>query len=183
MVILAEFTFLKPYLKQISTLISNNMIRLANEKIELPVRQLPIGVLAIITEWSKHPEYIGRIVQRIDEHLLVSMGVKSDWDNCSNLPDTCKARPIEEGEELILDKRILRLKSKQTADILACEMPKGVLAVITYWDDPQHIGRIVQRVENELIIIDGGGFKWIYNHLSAVCKVRILEKGETLIVE
>ena len=68
-------------------------------------------------------------------------------------------------------------------------MRDGDVAVITFWSasPEQYIGKIVQRYGNTLITLgNDSGCSWtgIFSGTDVFqCRVRILEKGETLIVE
>ena len=69
------------------------------------------------------------------------------------------------------------------------DMEDGVIGVIVLWNDIDYdyIGVIVQRYNNSLVIISmDDGWSNCFNNstcdLPNKCRVRLLEKGETLIV-
>lgn len=69
-------------------------------------------------------------------------------------------------------------------------MKDGDIAVITCWDSSVYIGRVVQRYYNNLICVGSNsrnGWSDIFSSPvekpSNQCRVRLLEKGETLIIE
>ena len=66
--------------------------------------------------------------------------------------------------------------------ILASELKDGAIAVITCWNHKQYIGRVVQRVDENMIGIGAPfGSRWDFpDDLPATCRVRILQPGELI---
>ena len=84
---------------------------------------------------------------------------------------------------------MLRLVGEKSQSVCVSEMKDGDIAIITMWTTGFYIGRIVQRYGDYLLVIGAeAGLGWgKYFKISIsyrdVCQVRILKKGETLIVE
>ena len=76
------------------------------------------------------------------------------------------------------------LKEEPIEGILVSEMKDGDVGVIVVWEPTEYIGRIVQRHEDELISI-GKAYKYRWNaiyRLPSACRVRVLKKGEKLVI-
>ena len=76
------------------------------------------------------------------------------------------------------------LKEETVKGIPACEMKDGEIGVVVAWKPDEYIGRIVQRHEDELISI-GKAYRYRWNaidRLPSACRVRVLEKGEKLVI-
>lgn len=70
-------------------------------------------------------------------------------------------------------------------DIQVGDMQDGDIAVITQWNAGQYIGRVVQRYGDYLISVGalmGHGWGKMFPADWPECRVRVLEKGETLVV-
>ena len=81
---------------------------------------------------------------------------------------------------------MLRLASNKTNKVCVSEMKDGDIAVITNWKCKSYIGRVVQRYRDFLICVgtdSGHGWGEFFPNTSSPGHVRILEKGETLVVE
>lgn len=78
----------------------------------------------------------------------------------------------------------MKLQSEIT-DIPVREMKDGEIGIITQWVELiQHIGNIVQRHGDKLIRLQKGTLdSWDAISTKDECRVRILQKGETLIIE
>ena len=68
------------------------------------------------------------------------------------------------------------------------EMKDGDIGVIIYWSTSRYIGRIVQRYCDCLLTVGaesgcGWGEYFKSPYVNSGCRVRILEKSETLVVE
>ena len=84
---------------------------------------------------------------------------------------------------------MLRLQTEPVdKTIPASQMNDGDIGVITSWNALDYIGRIVQRYRDLLITVgspSGNGWERYFrsNDTKPRCRVRLLEKGETLVVE
>ncbi len=67
---------------------------------DIPVSELPEGMIAVITKWL--PDYENLIVIRWRNTLFVINNPERYWDNISNLPNTCRVRILQEGEKIIV---------------------------------------------------------------------------------
>jgi hypothetical protein len=76
------------------------------------------------------------------------------------------------------------LKEEPPQGIHVSEMKDGDVAVIVAWEPDKYLGQVVQRYENALIRVGmEHRFGWgNINCLSPACRVRVLEKGEKLVV-
>lgn len=78
----------------------------------------------------------------------------------------------------------MKLQNEPKFDIKASDMKDGQIGIITSWSLKPYIGRIVQRSNNMLIALQkpyGDCFNSIVD--DETCRVRILQKGEILIIE
>ena len=76
------------------------------------------------------------------------------------------------------------LKEEPINDVLVNDMEDGEIGVIVAWEPNEYIGRIVQRHEDELISI-GKAYRYRWNaidRLPSACRVRVLKKGEKLVI-
>jgi hypothetical protein len=64
-------------------------------------RDLPLGKLAVIINWEQ-PQYMGKVVQRVDDDILLCIGIPSKWDTCSFLPESCWVKILETGDTLVV---------------------------------------------------------------------------------
>jgi hypothetical protein len=85
---------------------------------------------------------------------------------------------------------MLKLKEDKPIDIIcAKDMGDGQIGVIIKWSGDFYLGYIIQRYGNYLITLGakkGQGFGQYFSgqtHHDENCQVRILKKGETLIVD
>ena len=81
------------------------------------------------------------------------------------------------------------LKEETVKGITACEMKDGEIGVVVAWKpnryiDNNYIGQVVQRYGNELINIGKDCLHGWSNidGFSSACRVRVLEKGEKLVI-
>ena len=82
---------------------------------------------------------------------------------------------------------MLRLTSDKVNSVCISEMKDGDIAVITSWSIEGYIGRVVQRYHNFLLTVganSGSGWNEYFRDANTIPRnqVRILEKGETLVV-
>ena len=74
------------------------------------------------------------------------------------------------------------VKKESPEGIWVGDMKDGDIGVIVNWEVSGYSGLIVQRRDNDLIIIgDTDGWSVVTN-VSKNCRVRLLKKGEILIV-
>jgi len=82
---------------------------------------------------------------------------------------------------------MLQLVKNKPNGSLVCDMNDGDIAVIVAWTQAEYVGHIVQRYGDVLITLGKPeGYRWPdcfrLGGLNSFCRVRILEKGETLVV-
>jgi len=82
---------------------------------------------------------------------------------------------------------MLQLVKNKPNGILVCDMNNGDIAVIVAWTRAEYIGYIVQRYGDALITLGKPeGQRWPDcfrpGQLTPSCRVRILGKGEMLVV-
>lgn len=82
----------------------------------------------------------------------------------------------------------VKLESSSTKSIYVLDMKDGQIAEIVSWSSSyKHIGRIVQRYKNNLICIglqnESGWTDVFFAELPKECRVRILEKGEKIVIQ
>jgi hypothetical protein len=82
----------------------------------------------------------------------------------------------------------IKLLEETNGDANIAEMEDGDIAIITKWDNPHdHCGEIVQRYKDDLISLgEPWGQSWspFFTHtIPIACRVRILPKGTTFILE
>lgn len=80
----------------------------------------------------------------------------------------------------------MKLQNQVQLDIPVSEMKDGEIGVITGWyaGTEKYIGIIVQRYNEKLVALQKPYIEsWISISESENCRVRILQKGETLIIE
>jgi len=80
---------------------------------------------------------------------------------------------------------MLKLKDGNDGSTFVTSMLDGDIAVITNWSVSNYVGRIVQRYGDSLITLgEDSGWGWgeYFKNVKSdsQCRVRILEKGETL---
>jgi hypothetical protein len=84
---------------------------------------------------------------------------------------------------------MLKLVNSKSTDIPVTKMKDGDLAVITkWWQGNYYVGTIVHRYDELLIAVgkkSGESWRLLFNGDCKCddCRVRLLTKGETLIVE
>lgn len=86
---------------------------------------------------------------------------------------------------------MLKLINNKPTDIAVTEMKDGDLAVITVWNGSTkavYVGLIVHRYKDILIPIgkrSGASWSMLFDNVEKHedCRVRLLEKGEILVVE
>jgi len=82
---------------------------------------------------------------------------------------------------------MVKIKNQKPNDINILNMKDGDIAEITYWGCREHEGRVVQRYEDNLIIVGEGRERGWPNYFddfkTTSNRVRILEKGEELIID
>ena len=75
------------------------------------------------------------------------------------------------------------VKKDRPKGIWVDNMKDGDIGVIVAWPYSSYLGRIVQRYESGLITIGiPGRNSWVCSTLPDDCRVRLLEKGEMLVV-
>lgn len=70
----------------------------------IAVYEMRDGQIGIITKWRLHDLYIGKIVQRFEDSIIV-IGEESDnsWPNfCHNKFDDCRVRILPNGTQLTI---------------------------------------------------------------------------------
>ena len=81
------------------------------------------------------------------------------------------------------------VNNEQPKSICVNDMQDGDIGVVVVWSDGRYLGRIVQRYKDHLLVVgEQSGREWDTIFNSGLgrwedCHVRLLEKGETLIVE
>jgi len=82
---------------------------------------------------------------------------------------------------------MLKLVNEKHEGAHVLKMEDGDVAVIVSWPYNGCVGRVVQRYENTLISLgldSDHSWRTLFSPIvSGKCRVRILEKGETLVVE
>jgi len=78
----------------------------------------------------------------------------------------------------------MKLQNQIQLDIPVSEMQDGQIGVITSWLHENYVGRIIQRHNDRLVTLQ----RKYLESFSAItdsekCRVRILQKGEVLIIE
>lgn len=83
---------------------------------------------------------------------------------------------------------MLRLKNNKPNDICVNDMEDGDIGVITQWSCGDYVNQVVQRYKNYLLVV-GAHSEWGWdtsfnysNNRNEQCRVRLLEKGEELVV-
>jgi hypothetical protein len=79
----------------------------------------------------------------------------------------------------------MKLQNEVKLGIPVREMSDGQIGIIVSWSGfGNYVGRIVQRYGDTLISLQKpSGNSWSQITLEDDCRVRILQKGETLIIE
>ena len=83
---------------------------------------------------------------------------------------------------------MLKLTSNENDSVCVSEMKDGDIAVVTSWQISSYIGEIVQRYRDFLLVLgadSGKGWNeyFLNPNISLHNQIRILKKGETLVVE
>lgn len=77
----------------------------SNPPADIPVKELPPGIPAIITKWGNAEKYVGNIVQRVATALF-SFGSATDyWTDFEldqAIDETCRVRPLKVSETLAI---------------------------------------------------------------------------------
>lgn len=78
----------------------------------------------------------------------------------------------------------MKLQNEVQLDIPVSEMEDGQIGVITSWLHENYVGRIIQRHHDRLVALQ----RTYLESFAAItdsdkCRVRILQKGEVLIIE
>jgi hypothetical protein len=97
---------------------------------------------------------------------------------------------VDESIQIIGGRKMVELvKKEEPAGIWVGDMMDGDIGVIVEWNNSLlYLGRIVQRYGDDLVAIglsSGGGWSESLSRpcrLPSSCRVRLLEKGEMLIV-
>ena len=80
------------------------------------------------------------------------------------------------------------VQKEKPKGIWVADMKDGSVGVIVSWTNRQHLGAIVQRYYNDLVGVGmrgETGWSKSFNPIcsfSTDCRIRLLEKGETLVV-